>query len=101
MQKRAFKQAIKKRKSYLVSYPADRCLGKTTLILKLSKKYKKNIITRYHCGYYPYISDQGFMVKEHLLKDSDNGRIFFVDGINEEVMYQLLSRGYILIGYAD
>lgn len=89
-----FKKAYRRRKTHLEYFPNERCLGKTELIKKLARKYKKKIITKYHYYSKPYIREN--VVLYH---PKDGRTIYFVDGISEKTAEQLTRRGIILIGY--
>lgn len=100
-EKYKFKRAYRKKKSYLVSYPLNRCLGKTKLIEDLAKKRKKEIITKHifiNRGKPGYI---GALHIDRLILKHKSGSVFFVDGIPIDIAKYLMNYGYVLIGYID
>lgn len=95
-----FKRAIKKSKSFIVSYPEFRCLGKSTLIDMLSVKYKLKVLTRYRvnrdCISFIKINPTNMYNLKFI-----RGARFLIDNIDLDVVDYLKSKGAVLIGYIE
>lgn len=92
--------AYKRKKSCLLNFPKNRATGKTTLIYKLACKKDKHIMTNHRF----FIRNKKYICMNH--KEKCWGfhpaeRIFFVDGLEKEVIEELKRRGCILIGYIN
>lgn len=101
LEKIFFKKAIKHENTYLVGYPLQRTLGKTSLIKKLSEKYNLTVISKYHLKFSKNTIRMGKIDKlNYIYQRYKPGTIFLVDGIDLESAYLLTAKGYILIGYS-
>ena len=97
-----FKKAIKNKKSYIVGYPLQRCIGKTTLIQKIARKNNLVVLTKYHIyskneTIKVTSSDQIKIIRQKFRR----GTIFLVDELDYKTLSILAMYGYILIGYSN
>ncbi len=98
-QKILFKKSIRRKKSYVINFPGYRCLGKTTLILKLAKRYNLQIITKYEFYQKPYIHKNSYVLDR--LPRSNKKIIYLIDGLDLETICKLKNLGYVVIGYIN
>ena len=98
--KHKFLKAYKNKKSCLLKFPTNRCIGKTTLIYKLACKKGCYIMTNHRV----FRRNNRYITMNH--KEKAYGffpteRIYFVDGLDEETIRELKNRQCILIGYVN
>lgn len=98
-QKILFKKSIRTKKTYVINFPGYRCLGKTTLILKLAKRYNLKIITKYAFYQEPYIHKNSYFLDR--LPRINKKTIYLIDGLDLETICKLKNLGYVVIGYIN